>query len=122
MRQYNVEYPLARFAIDIMGPLPCTHINKARYLLLVSCYFTKWLDAITLDSINAKTIATKLIKRFISVFWVPTLLHSDPGSHFETTVFKEVCNLLEIQKTRSTPGTEWLREFVVVYRQCCLHL
>ena len=104
MRQYNVGYPLERVAIDIMGPLPCTHINKARYLLLVSCYFTKWLDAIPLVTIDAKTIAIKLIERFISVFGVPTLLHSDQGSNFESTVFKEVCNLLGIQKTRTTPG------------------
>ena len=43
MKQYNVGYPLERVAIDIMAPLPCS--NNARYLLLVSCYFTKWLDA-----------------------------------------------------------------------------
>ena len=42
--------------------------SNARYLLLVSCYFTKWLDAIPINSIDAKTVATKLIERFISVF------------------------------------------------------
>ena len=39
MKQYNVGYPLERIAIDIMGPLPITS-NKARYQLIVSCYFT----------------------------------------------------------------------------------
>ena len=62
MKQYNVGYPLERVAFDIMGPLPCTNNNKARYLLLVSCYFTKWLDAIPLVTIDAKTTATKLIR------------------------------------------------------------
>ena len=107
MRQYNVGYPLERVAVYIMGPLLCTHINEARYLLLVSCYFTKWLDAITLGSIDAKTIATELKERFISVFsvfGVPILLHSDQESRFESTVFKEVCYILGIQKTRTTPG------------------
>lgn len=104
MKQYNVGYPLERVAIDIMGPLPCTNISRSKYLLLVSCYFTKWLDAIPLVSIDAKTIATKLIERFISVFGVPTQLHSDQGSGFESTLFKEVCTLLGIQKTRTTPG------------------
>ena len=93
MKQYNVGYPLERVAIDIMGPLPCTNTNKARYLLLVSCYFTKWLDAIPLVTIDAKTIATKLIESFISVFGVPTLLQSDQGSNFESSVFQEVCNI-----------------------------
>ena len=101
MRLYNVSYPLERVAIDIMGPLPCTNINKGRYLLLVSCYFMKWLDAISLVTIDAKT---KLIERSISVFGVPSLLHSDQGSNFESSVFQEVCNILGIQKTHTTPG------------------
>ena len=103
MKQYNVGYPLERIAIDIMGPLPITS-NKARYLLVVSCYFTKWLDAIPINTIDAKTVATKLIEKFISVFGVPMQLHSDQGSNFESQVFQEVCNILGIQKTRTTPG------------------
>ena len=102
MKQYNVGHPLERVAIDIMGPLPSS--NNARYLLLVSCYFTKWLDAIPINSIDAKTVATKLIEKFISVFGCPVTLHSDQGRNFESQVFKEVCNILGIEKTRTTPG------------------
>ena len=80
MKQYNVGYSLERVAMDLMGPLPCTNVNKVRYLLLVSCYFTKWLDAIPLAITDAKTIAAKLIESFISVFGVPDQLHSDQGS------------------------------------------
>ena len=102
MKQYNVGYPLERVAIDIMGPLPMS--NNASYLLLVSCYFTKWLDAIPINSIDAKTVATKLIERFISVFGAPVTLHSDQGSNFESILFKEVCSILGIEKTRTMPG------------------
>ena len=31
------------------------------------------------------------------------LLHTDQGSNFESTLFKEVCKILGIQKTRTTP-------------------
>ena len=102
MKQYNVGHPSERVAIDIMGPLPSS--NNARYLLLVSCYFTKWLDAIPINSIDAKTVATKLIEKFISVFGCPVTLHSDQGRNFESQIFKEVCNILGIEKTRTTPG------------------
>ncbi|MES9879322.1 MAG: reverse transcriptase domain-containing protein [Sedimenticola sp.] len=102
MKQYNVGYPLERIAIDIMGPLP--NSDNARYLLLVSCYFTKWLMAIPLEKIDAKTVATKLIERFVSVFGIPVTLHSDQGSNFESSVFREVCTILGIEKTRTTPG------------------
>ena len=40
MSQYNVGYPLQRCAFDCLGPLPTS--NNAKYLLVVSCYFTKW--------------------------------------------------------------------------------
>lgn len=104
MKQYNVGYPLERVAIDIMGPLPCTNLTGAKFLLLVSCYFTKWLDVIPVNSIDAKTIASKLIEKFVSVSGVPDTLHSDQGSNFESRVFQEVCNILGIRKTRTSPG------------------
>ena len=91
-----------RCALDCLGPLPTS--NNAKYLLVVSCYFTKWLQVIPLESIDAKTVATKLIERFISVLGVPVTLHSDQGSNFESSVFQEVCALLGIEKTRTTPG------------------
>ena len=100
MKQYNVGYPLDRCALDIIGPLPSS--NNARYLLLVSCYFTKWLMVIPLESINAKTVASKLIEKFISVFGAPATLHSDQGSNIQSSVFQEVCKLLGIEKTRTT--------------------
>ena len=87
IKQFTVGYPLERCAFDILGPLPVS--NNARYLLLVSCYFTKWLMVIPLESTDAKTVATKLIEKFISVFGVPATLHSDQGSMFESTVFQK---------------------------------
>ena len=50
--------------------------------------------------IDAKTVASKLIDRFISVLGVPSELDSDQGSNFESCVFREVCELLGIRKTR----------------------
>ena len=49
---------------------------------------------ISLETIDAKTVATKLIERFVSVFGVPATLHSDQGSNFESNVFKEMCLIL----------------------------
>ena len=70
--------------------------------MVVSCYFTKWIDAIPLKSQEAKYVATKLVNRFISIYGVPLQLHTDFGSNFESKVFQEVCKLLGIDKTRTT--------------------
>ncbi len=34
---------------------------------------------------------------------VPLLLHSDQGRNFESAVISEVCQLLGVKKTRTTP-------------------
>ena len=50
-----------------------------RYLMVVSCYFTKWVDAIPLNSQEAKNVTSKLLNRFISIYGVPLKLHTDLG-------------------------------------------
>ena len=101
MRQYNVGYPMERIGLDICGPFPVSQKGH-RYLMVVSCYFTKWIDAIPLKSQDAKYVASKLVNRFISIFGVPLQLHTDLGSNFESKVFQEVCKLMGIDKTRTT--------------------
>ena len=70
--------------------------------MVVSCYFTKWIDAIPLKSQEAKYVASKFVNGFISIFGVPLQLHTDLGSNFESKVFQEVCKLTGIDKTRTT--------------------
>ncbi|KAL5500047.1 hypothetical protein EMCRGX_G011541 [Ephydatia muelleri] len=41
--------------------------------------------------------------KYILVFGAPDVLHTDQGRNFESALFKEVCLLLGVQKTRTTP-------------------
>ena len=101
MRQYNVGFPMERIGLDICGPYPVSKKGH-KYLMVVSCYFSKWFDAIPLKTQDAKYVASKLVNKFISIFDVPLQLHTDFGSNFESKVFQEVCSLLAIYKTRTT--------------------
>ena len=91
---------MEHIGLDICGPFPVSKKGH-RYLMVVSCYFTKWIDAIPLKSQEAKYVATKLVKSFISIYGVLLQLHTDLGPNFESKVFQEVCNLLGIDKTRT---------------------
>ena len=44
-----------------------------------------------------------LITLSVSRFGVPLMLHSDQGRDFKSMVFSEMCGLLGIAKTRTTP-------------------
>lgn len=37
------------------------------------------------------------------MFGVPKEIHSDQGTNFESGLFKEMCELLNMEKTRTTP-------------------
>ncbi|MES9883736.1 MAG: DDE-type integrase/transposase/recombinase [Sedimenticola sp.] len=94
--------PMEKIALDILGPLP-TSKDGNRYILVISDYFTKWTEAYALPNHRAKTVAKTLVDEFICRYGAPMIIHSDQGSDFESKLFKEVCVLLAIKKTRTTP-------------------
>ena len=52
---------------------------------------------------SAATVAHLLATEVICRFGVPLQIHTDQGRNFESVLFKEVCRLLNIKKTWTTP-------------------
>ena len=102
MKSYNVGAPMERIAIDVMGPLPTTDRDN-KYILVISDYFTKWTESYPMPNQEAETVANVVVREFISRFGVPRQLHSDQGRNFESKLFQEMCRIMEIDKTRTTP-------------------
>ena len=102
LRQMLSGNPMDRIAIDFLGPLPRTEKGN-EYILVASDYFTKWVECFALPDMRAETTADTLVTQFFCRFGVPRILHSDQGSNFESILFKEMCRLFEIDKTRTTP-------------------
>lgn len=51
----------------------------------------------------AETVADISVRAWVKRYGCPTELHSDQGRQYESQVFKELCQLLDINKTRTTP-------------------
>lgn len=102
LQQYNVGAPFERIAIDVLGPLTRSKRGN-KFLLVIGDYFSKWMEAIPIPDQEATTIAKHLVERVVTIFGVPLELHSDQGSNFESQVFQELCKILGIHKTRTTP-------------------
>ena len=98
----HASRPLERIAMDIMGPLPETPRGN-RYILVVGDYFTKWKEAYPLPDMEALSIAKVLVSEFICRFGVPDSIHTDQGKNFESKLIQEICHLLGVTKTRTTP-------------------
>jgi transposase InsO family protein len=101
-RQVTTE-PLQKVAVDILGPLDPPTARGNRYILVIVDYFTKWLEALPMPDQRAETCAEKFVSEFVSRFGICDQLHSDQGRQFESALMQQVCKLLGINKSRTTP-------------------
>jgi hypothetical protein len=95
--------PMERVAVDLLGPLPETQ-DGSKYILVICDCFTKWTEAIPVPNQEAETVARAFVDGFVTRFGTPLQLHSDQGRCFESNLFQQMCNLLQIDKARSSPG------------------
>ncbi|GFY23821.1 retrovirus-related Pol polyprotein from transposon 412 [Trichonephila clavipes] len=101
LQLYNVGAPFKRIAFDILGPLPRSSDGNNN-ILVVMDYFTKWPEAYPIPDQEASTFAEVLVQHWISRFGVPLQVHSDQGRNFYSAVCKRLCEILAIDKTRTT--------------------
>ncbi|GFS52302.1 hypothetical protein TNCV_4850271 [Trichonephila clavipes] len=102
LHRYNVGAPFERIAFDILGPLPRT-VSGNKYLLVAMDYFTKWPEVYPIPDQEAPTVAEAVVQHWISRYGVPLQLHSDQIRNFVSAVLKGVCELLGIDKIKTTP-------------------
>lgn len=72
-------------------------------ILVITDHFTKYAVAVPTMDQKAKIVAKALWNNFFVHYGMPERLHSDQGRDFESTVIKDLCLLLGIRKTRTTP-------------------
>lgn len=94
--------PWDRLATDILGPLPLTPRGN-RYILTITDYFTKWVEVFPVPDQTATTCAQLILNEIISRYGCPLSIHTDQGRNYESDLFHELCELLEIKKTRTSP-------------------
>ena len=112
LQQKPVYRRMDRIACDIMGPVD-TSENGNSFILVVCDYFSKYTEAYAIPDMTAQTCADKLVTEWICRFGCPVVLHSDQGRMFEAELFKEMCMLLDIHKTRTAryrPNSDGLVE------------
>ena len=95
----GVGATLATLSTDVLGPIPVTPRNN-RYILVVTDHFTKWVEIFAVPDRTAVTTANVILNEVIASYGSPQSIHSDLGSNYESQIFKELCKLMELRKTR----------------------
>jgi transposase InsO family protein len=102
LRRYHAGYPMERVHLDILGPFTPSD-NGNVYILSMIDQFSKWIEFAAIPEQTALIIAKEFVERFITTFGCPLSVHTDQGRQFESDLFQELCRMLEIAKTRTTP-------------------
>ena len=101
-RSYHVGSPMERVHIDVLGPITETPRGN-RFVLVMVDQFTKWVECCAMPNQTAETVARCLVDNIVARLGCPLELHSDQGRNFESRIFQEMCTMLEISRTRTTP-------------------
>lgn len=69
-------------------------------------YFTKWVDAVPIRNQKASTVAQKLTERIMNNQYLRSPnanTYSDQWRSFKSDIFREMCKIFGIEKTRTNP-------------------
>nr|VZH98177.1 unnamed protein product [Spirometra erinaceieuropaei] len=97
------ESPDARFNhvhLDVVGPLP--PFNGYTHLLTCVDRYTRWPEAIPLPNVQAETIVKAFVIRWVAIFGAPSMITTDRGAQFESTLFQTLLNFLGCTRIRTT--------------------
>jgi len=94
--------PYERWYIDLTGPNPRSEQGHV-YILTCVDAFTKWAEAFPLRSKEAEPIAKVLVEQVFCRFGTPVSLLSDQGKEVNGNIMKHLCQMMGIDKPRTTP-------------------
>ena len=96
----NTSYPLELVCMDYLTLEPSK--GGIGNILVVTDHFTKFAMAIPTKNQTAKTTAEAFYNNFIIHYGIPTRIHADQGANFESNIIKELCQLTNMEKTRTS--------------------
>ena len=65
--------------------------------------FTKWVEAAPIPDQSAETVARTAVDYLFSRFGCPREIVTDQGANFNSQLFTQLCEMLQIAKKRTTP-------------------
>jgi hypothetical protein len=84
-------WPLQRWGLDLLGPLPPAQGNL-KYVVVAVEYFSKWIEAKPLATITLATVQKFFCQSIVCRFGVPKAITVGNGTQFDAETFKTFCS------------------------------
>jgi hypothetical protein len=84
-------WPLQRWGLDLLGPLPPAQGNM-KYVVVAVEYFSKWIEAKPLATITSATVQKFFWQNIVCRFGVPKAITVDNETQFDAEMFKAFCD------------------------------
>jgi hypothetical protein len=89
--QKQPTWPLQRWGLDLLGPLPPAQGNL-KYIVVAVEYFSKWIEAKPLATITSATVQKFFWQNIVCRFGVPKAIIVNNGTQFDAVTFKVFCD------------------------------
>ena len=77
--------------------------SKSKHIPVVTDMFTKFVLSTLVVSTESDDFARAIVEKWVLKFGVPDVLHTDQGKKFGSHLILDMCKLLKIDKTRTSP-------------------
>ena len=90
-------YPFEIVGVDILGPIRKSRKGN-KYILVFIDFFTNWVEACPLKTLEAEEVAWKFYTVIITRHGCPRKVLTDQGTQFTSTLFRTLCKKFNIVK------------------------
>jgi transposase InsO family protein len=89
--------------MDMIGKINPPPSKGHQFILAITDYFTKWVEAVPMNSVASKDVINFVKEHIIHKFEIPQTITTDGGSLFISEEFKKFATDMGIKLIRSSP-------------------
>jgi transposase InsO family protein len=115
-------WPFGGWGMDMIGKINPPSSKGHKYILAITDYFTKWVEAIPMKSVTLKDVINFIKEHVIHRFGIPQAITTDGGLVFISEEFRKFAADVGIKLIRSSPYYAQANRQVEVSNQSLIKL